>query len=252
MMYTSGTTGQPKGVRRPLPEGDPDDVAGTAAAVFCQGFGIRVDHGTHLVCGPMYHAGPFTGVTNALHAGHTVVVMRQWTPEHFLELVERHHVTDTQMVPTMFVRLLALPEQERARVDVSSVESIFHTGAPCPVDVKQRMMDWFGPVVVRDLRRHRGRRHHRHPAPVVGEARHCRPTHRRRGREGPRRRRQRGPGRRARFDLHRLGASRARRILQGPGEVGVDPARFVGRPSATSATSTTTGTCSCATARSTW
>ena len=59
----------------------------------------------------MYHAGPFVGVTNALHAGHTVVIMRQWTPEQCLELVERHHVTNTQMVPTMFVRLLALPEE---------------------------------------------------------------------------------------------------------------------------------------------
>jgi long-chain acyl-CoA synthetase len=147
MMYTSGTTGQPKGVRRPLPEGDPNEVGATAAATFCQGFGITVDHGVHLVCGPMYHAGPFVGLTNALHAGHTVVIMRQWTPESFLDLVERHHVTNTQMVPTMFVRLLALPEEQRARADVSSVESIFHTGAPCPIDVKQRMMEWFGPVI---------------------------------------------------------------------------------------------------------
>jgi long-chain acyl-CoA synthetase len=152
MMYTSGTTGQPKGVRRPLPEGDPDEVGAETAAAFCQGFGITVDAnpagaGVHLVCGPMYHAGPFVGVTNALHAGHTVVIMRRWTPEHFLELVEHHHVTNTQMVPTMFTRLLALPRADRALADVSSVESIFHTGAPCPVDVKQRMMEWFGPVV---------------------------------------------------------------------------------------------------------
>ena len=147
MMYTSGTTGQPKGVRRALPDGDPDDVAGTAAAATCQGFGITVGRGVHLVCGPMYHAGPFVGVSTALHAGHTVVIMRQWTPERFLDLVERHRVTNTQMVPTMFVRLLALPEDQRARADVSSIESIFHTGAPCPPDVKARIMEWFGPVV---------------------------------------------------------------------------------------------------------
>ena len=147
MMYTSGTTGQPKGVRRPLPDGDPDEVAATAATAFGQGFGITVGHGVHLVCGPMYHAGPFVGVTNALHAGHTVVIVRSWTPERFLELVERHRVTNTQMVPTMFVRLLALPAGQRTHADVSSVESIFHTGAPCAVDVKQRMMDWFGPVI---------------------------------------------------------------------------------------------------------
>jgi long-chain acyl-CoA synthetase len=147
MMYTSGTTGQPKGVRRPLPEGDPDEVAATTAAATCQGFGITAGAGVHLVCGPMYHAGPYVGVTNALHAGNTVVIMRSWAPEPFLELVARHRVTNTQMVPTMFVRLLALSDDVRARADVSSLESVFHTGAPCPVDVKQRMMDWFGPVV---------------------------------------------------------------------------------------------------------
>jgi long-chain acyl-CoA synthetase len=153
MMYTSGTTGRPKGVRRPLPDGDPDDVAGVAAAATCQGFGItaspglRGGAGVHVVCGPMYHAGPFVGLSTALHAGHTVVIMRSWTPEGFLDLVARHHVTNTQMVPTMFTRLLALAPEDRERADVSSVESIFHTGAPCPVAVKTAMMEWFGPVV---------------------------------------------------------------------------------------------------------
>jgi long-chain acyl-CoA synthetase len=147
MMYTSGTTGVPKGVRRPLPEGDPDEVAAAVALAMSQGFGITVGGGVHLVCGPMYHAGPYVGLTNALHVGHTVVIMRQWTPERFLGLVTQHRVTNTQMVPTMFVRLLALPEAVRAAADVSSIESIFHTGAPCAVEVKQQIMDWFGPVV---------------------------------------------------------------------------------------------------------
>ncbi len=147
MMYTSGTTGVPKGVRRRLPEGDPNDVAADVAAATCQGFGITVGTGVHLVCGPLYHAGPFVGASNALHAGHTVVIMRAWSPEGFLELVDRHRVTNTQMVPTMFSRLLALPPEVRDRYDVSSLESIFHTGAPCPVDLKSRLMEWLGPVV---------------------------------------------------------------------------------------------------------
>jgi long-chain acyl-CoA synthetase len=147
MMYTSGTTGRPKGVRQPLSDGDPDDVFGTVAVITCQGFGIPIDGGVHLVCGPLYHAGPYVGAVNSLHVGKTVVIMDRWTPEAFLDAVARHRVDSTQMVPTMFHRLLALPAHVRARADLSSLRSIFHTGAPCPVAVKQQIMDWCGPVV---------------------------------------------------------------------------------------------------------
>jgi long-chain acyl-CoA synthetase len=147
MMFTSGTTGEPKGVRRPLPDGDPDDVFGRAATLTCQGFGVPVGTGAHLACGPLYHAGPYVGATAALHAGITIVLLDRWTPTAFLRAVEQHRITCTQMVPTMFHRLLALPEAERSRYDLSSLVSIFHTGAPCPVQTKQRMMDWLGPIV---------------------------------------------------------------------------------------------------------
>lgn len=146
MMYSSGTTGRPKGVRRPLPDGDPDELASFTAAVTCKGFGIEPD-GVHLVCGPLYHAGPFLGAVNTLHSGHTVVLTDHFDAESTLRLIERHRVTSTQMVPTMFHRLLALPEDVRSRYDVGSVQSVLHTGAACPVDVKSRMMQWWGPVL---------------------------------------------------------------------------------------------------------
>ena len=147
MMYTSGTTGKPKGVRRRLASADPDELYGLTAEVTCRGFGVPVGPHTHLVCGPLYHAGPFVGAFNSLHVGGTVVLMDKWTPERCLELIAEHRVESTQMVPTMFHRLLSLPAGLREAADVSSVKSVFHTGAPCPVTVKQRMMDWWGPVV---------------------------------------------------------------------------------------------------------
>ncbi len=147
MMYTSGTTGRPKGVRRRLPDGEANEVYGTAAGVYCQGFGMTPGPGVHLVCGPLYHAGPSASATAALHAGNTLVLMERWDPEICLSMIERHRVTSTQMVPTMFHRLLALPADVRGRYDLSSLESVMHTGAPCPQPVKAELMEWLGPVV---------------------------------------------------------------------------------------------------------
>jgi long-chain acyl-CoA synthetase len=94
------------------------------------------------VVAPLYHAAPNTYGHLALHLGHSLVLMDKWTPQSFLELVQRHRVTATHMVPIMFHRLLALPEAERRRHDLSSLTRIVHAGAPCPVHVKQAMMDW--------------------------------------------------------------------------------------------------------------
>ncbi len=147
MIYTSGTTGKPKGVRRALPEGDPDDAFTHPAVLLCKGFGIPVGTGSHLVCGPLYHSGPFAGANSSLHAGKTLVLMDRWAPERCLELLERHRIDSSQMVPTMFHRLLGLTDAVRARYDLSALKSVYHTGAPCPREVKQKMMDWWGPVV---------------------------------------------------------------------------------------------------------
>ena len=140
MLYTSGTTGRPKGVYR-------RQAARTTAAGLGI-YGYRGEGDSHLCTGPLYHAAPLAfSLAAPLNAGVHVVLMEGWAPEETLRLVERHGITHTHMVPTMFHRLLALPEDVRDRYDVSSVRFILHGAAPCPVPVKQGVIDWFGPVV---------------------------------------------------------------------------------------------------------
>ena len=101
----------------------------------------------HLVGAPLYHAAPLAGVATPLDSGASVVLMERWTPESFLELVERDRVTHAWMVPTMFNRLLALDDDVRSKADVSSLQAVIHAGAPCAVEVKRRMIEWFGPIL---------------------------------------------------------------------------------------------------------
>jgi long-chain acyl-CoA synthetase len=147
MTYTSGTTGRPKGVKRPLPDVAPEIVA-EQLAMFLGLFGIKPrDNGVHIVVSPLYHTAVLNFCTSHLHLGHTIVLMSKWTPQGMLDLVARHHVTSTHMVPTQFNRLLALPEDVRAKADVSSLRHVIHSAAPCPVDVKHKMLAWWGPCI---------------------------------------------------------------------------------------------------------
>ncbi|MDP3893441.1 AMP-binding protein [Nocardioides sp.] len=147
MMYTSGTTGRPKGVRRPLSGLDADTGAKSYTWLFRE-FGMeRKAFGAWLVAAPLYHSANITPAMGALHAGGTLVLMDGWTPEGFLARVEEQRITGTSMVPTHFFRLLQLSEEVRAAADVSSLEYVIHGAAPCPAEVKRRILDWFGPVV---------------------------------------------------------------------------------------------------------
>lgn len=147
MTYTSGTTGKPRGVRRPLVDASPEVIAAQYAS-FLMLFGIMPQSpGVHLVVSPLYHTAVLNFTTNFLHLGHKVVVMDKWTPQGTLERIAEHRVTSSHMVPTQFRRLLALPEAERTKADTSSLVQVIHSAAPCPVDVKRRMLDWWGPCI---------------------------------------------------------------------------------------------------------
>jgi long-chain acyl-CoA synthetase len=147
MNSTSGTTGRPKGVRRPLAPYDPDAVF-SMFAMFLAMFGIPAGgRQVHLVGSPLYHTAVLMFAGSSLHYGHTVVLMDKWTPEACLAAIQRYRVTTTHMVPTQFHRLLALPDEVKAKYDVSSLEHVVHAAAPCPIDVKRRMLDWWGPVI---------------------------------------------------------------------------------------------------------
>lgn len=147
MLYTSGTTGRPKGVRRPLTGADPDSVP-AASTWFFGIFGLAPhDAHVHLCGSPLYHTAVLNFVAISLQLGHTAVLMDRWDAEDMLRLIERHRVTHSHMVPTQFRRLLALPDDVRAAYDLSSLRVMIHGAAPCPLEVKRRMLDWWGPVV---------------------------------------------------------------------------------------------------------
>ena len=147
MHYTSGTTGKPKGVRRKLTGADPD-AAAPGSQYFLGMFGIRpYDDNVHITGSPLYHTAVLAFAGASLHIGHPVILMDRWTPESMLGLIDRHRATSSHMVPTQFHRLLALPDDVKDRYDVSSTRSMVHAAAPCPVEIKQRMLDWWGPSI---------------------------------------------------------------------------------------------------------
>ena len=142
MLYTSGTTGRPKGVYR-------KGIARSAlTAPLGQTAKFRPEEDLTLVTGPLYHAAPLAlNLAFPLAAGVGCVLMDRWDPESTLQIVERFRITHTHMVPTMFHRLLALPEEKRAGYDTSSLRWVLHGAAPCPVHVKRAMIEWLGPVL---------------------------------------------------------------------------------------------------------
>jgi long-chain acyl-CoA synthetase len=144
MFYTSGTTGRPKGVSRPIPSPQSDALLRDRYKYF--GYQERQD--MNLVTGPLYHGGPFSySLTMPLAVGVGTVLMERWGSEEALRLIDHHRITHTHMVPIMFRRLLDLPDGVRRRYDLSSLRVVVHGAAPCPVEIKRSMMRWFGPIV---------------------------------------------------------------------------------------------------------
>ncbi|MEZ5661258.1 MAG: AMP-binding protein [Burkholderiaceae bacterium] len=145
MLYSSGTTGRPKGILRPLPEQPPSQ------ALPLHHFLIKLWHYredmVYLSPAPLYHSAPQAAVALTIRCGATAVIMDKFDPETYLSLIEKYKVTHSQLVPTMFSRLLKLPDEVRQRYDVSSLEVAIHAAAPCPVGIKERMIAWWGPII---------------------------------------------------------------------------------------------------------
>jgi len=147
MQYTSGTTGRPKAVRRDIPPMDADAfVAALAPNLTRYDIEPGGDH-VHLVTSPMYHMAPLSFSYFSMHFEHSIVLMEKWDAENALALIEAHRVTTSHMVPTQFHRLSQLPPEVKRRYDISSLRNVMHAAAPCPVDLKRELLEWWGPVI---------------------------------------------------------------------------------------------------------
>jgi acyl-CoA synthetase (AMP-forming)/AMP-acid ligase II len=147
MLYSSGTTGRPKAVRRPLPaDGNGSWAQAVLELALSHKYGMTPSS-VYLSPAPLYHAAGVNYTMAANRVGAASILMKRFDAETTLRLIETHRVTHAQFVPTMFVRMLKLPAKVRERYDVSSLRCVIHAAAPCPVDVKHQMMDWFGPII---------------------------------------------------------------------------------------------------------
>lgn len=145
MLYSSGTTGRPKAILRPLPQNSPEHQL--PLGNFLMKLWQYREGMVYLSPAPLYHAAPQAAVNLAIRIGGTAIIMEHFDPEQYLALVERYRVTHSQLVPTMFSRMLKLPPAVRRRYDISSLEIAIHAAAPCPVPIKEQMIEWWGPII---------------------------------------------------------------------------------------------------------
>ncbi|MBK8306257.1 MAG: AMP-binding protein [Gammaproteobacteria bacterium] len=145
MLYSSGTTGRPKGILRPLPDAPPTHRL--PLFDFLSALWRYRENMVYLSPAPLYHSAPQAAVSLTLRHGGTAIIMERFDPQQYLALVEKFQVTHSQLVPTMFSRMLKLPEAVRSRYDLGSLETVIHAAAPCPVPVKEQMIEWWGPII---------------------------------------------------------------------------------------------------------
>ena len=145
LQYSSGTTGRPKGIRRELPHVSPAEAPNILMPLM-NAVGITSDS-VYLSPAPLYHTAPSFWSMVVQSLGGTTVVMEKFDPEHALECIQRYRITHGQFVPAMFVRMLKLPESVRSSYDVTSLQRVVHAAAPCPIDIKKQMIQWWGPIV---------------------------------------------------------------------------------------------------------
>ena len=146
MLYSSGTTGQPKGIKRPL-FGVPVQESPMQASMMGRMVGGWSEDTIYLSPAPLYHAAPLSWTAGLHEVGGTSVVMEKFDPKDFLRYVEQYKINAVQVVPTMFVRMLKLDEDDRRAHDLSSLKFAVHAAAPCPVEVKKQMLEWWGPII---------------------------------------------------------------------------------------------------------